>query len=431
MVAVITSGTSIRRMFHYNENKVKEGAAVCLMAANYPMDLSDMNEHHRINMLLKTAAKNPDVKRSSIHISLNFAPGEQLSDDLLRSIAADYMERIGFGQQPYLVYRHDDAGHPHIHIASVKIRPDGSPIVTQNIGRNQSQKAREELELKYNLVVADRHKRQVFSIKPVDAQRVIYGKSDTRRAIGNVLEAVLKSYRYTSIPELNAILNQYNVAAERGSEDSRTYKNRGLYYRVLDHDGHAVGVPVKASSFHQNPGLRFLEEQFLKNDVLRQPHTVRVKNAIDFALLRANGITLQQLSDKLKREGIHLALRQNKEGVIYGLTCVDHRNKCVFNGSALGKNYSAKAILERCNALSDQSIQQGAAAIKVATIPVHKQPGSPAEITTANPATGISIPDFHESGKSLLSELMRPEYIPDTLPVDPKRKKKKKKKPRL
>ena len=56
------------------------------------------------------------------------------------------MEKIGFGEQPYLTYQHFDAGHPHIHIVSVKVRADGSRIDTQNIGRNQSEKARKEIE---------------------------------------------------------------------------------------------------------------------------------------------------------------------------------------------------------------------------------------------------------------------------------------------
>jgi uncharacterized protein YijF (DUF1287 family) len=50
------------------------------------------------------------------------------------------MEKIGFGEQPYLIYKHEDAGHPHIHIVSTTIKADGSRINTHNIGRNQSEK---------------------------------------------------------------------------------------------------------------------------------------------------------------------------------------------------------------------------------------------------------------------------------------------------
>ncbi len=56
------------------------------------------------------------------------------------------MSKIGFGDQPYLVYQHFDARHPHIHIVTTNIKSDGSRIKTHNIGRNQSERARREIE---------------------------------------------------------------------------------------------------------------------------------------------------------------------------------------------------------------------------------------------------------------------------------------------
>ena len=116
MVAIIKTGYSIQRSFYYNENKIGQGDAQCIMAANYPKDLTDLNQVQRLNMLLKTAALNENVKRNSVHISLNFDPSEKLNKDQLTQIAGVYMDKIGFKDQPYLVYEHYDAGHPHIHV---------------------------------------------------------------------------------------------------------------------------------------------------------------------------------------------------------------------------------------------------------------------------------------------------------------------------
>ena len=54
----------------------------------------------------------------------------------------------------------------------------------------------------------------------------------------------------------------------------------------------------------------------------------------------------------LQREGVSVIVRSGKENVIYGLTYVDHKNKVVFNGSDLGKQYSAKAVMGSFNAKS-------------------------------------------------------------------------------
>ncbi|MCF2502193.1 relaxase/mobilization nuclease domain-containing protein [Dyadobacter sp. CY107] len=351
MVAIIKTGASIRSTFYYNENKLKEGVAECIMGGNYPDDVANLNEQERLNMLLKLAALNTNVVRNSVHISLNFDPSEQHSKALLKEISLTYMEKIGFGDQPFLVYQHHDAGHPHIHIVSVKVAHDGSRIETQNIGRNQSERARKEIEQEFHLVKASGKKQQQSEhLKPamVNAN---YGKVETKRAISNILAGVIDKYKYTSIPELNAVLNRYNVAADRGSEESRTFKKGGLHYRLLNAKGERVGVPIKASDFHQKPTLNYLQNRFEINDQLRQSDKLRIKNAIDFTLYGKTNVTLDRLINILERDGIDTVLRKNDTGLIYGITYVDHRSKAVFNGSSLGKNYSAKAIQERCVAI--------------------------------------------------------------------------------
>ncbi len=236
----------------------------------------------------------------------------------------------------------------------MKVRTDGSRIDTQNIGRNQSEKARKEIEQSFGLKRAgDNKQRQHYRIKPVNFQKIQYGRSDTKRAITNILDAVLKDYKYTSLPELNAILKQYNVMADRGSENSRIFQNRGLVYRILDEHGHKVGVPVKASDFYSKPTLGYLEGKFAPNESARQSYKARIKNTIDVTFLKRPGIQLQDLIKTLDKEGIQTVLRQNEDGIIYGVTYVDNHTKCVFNGSALGKPYSAKGILERCGAVKE------------------------------------------------------------------------------
>lgn len=425
MVAVIRIGRSIRRTFHYNENKVNAGDAALLMAGNYPLELKDMTENHRLNMLLRTAESNSNVVSNSIHISLNFAPGEVLSDDKFRSIAEEYMEQIGFGNQPYLVYRHDDAGHPHIHIATVKVTSDGTRIETQNIGKERSEPARKALEEKYGLVKAEDHKRQVFNLKPIDAKKVMYGKTESKRAIGAVLDSVLNQYKYTSLPELNALLQLYNVRAERGSEDSRSYKLRGLVYRVLDQQGHPVGVPIKASLFHNRPTLAFIEKQFLKNDVARQQHKNKIKSTIDFIIATKQPKSLQELEETLGRNGIKMVLRQSDEGQLYGITYIDFRSKCVFNGSTLGKSYSAKGILERLN------IPQGliSTANRITTDSNSIEKPSPQAFESNNKQEGFkSGADIIGADQSLIDTLLQHEYAPNGLPYEWKKRKKRKRK---
>ncbi len=333
MVAKFETGSSLSRTLNYNEQKVASMQAELLAAENYPIDCALLNFHQKLNRLQNQAELNENVTRNSVHISLNFDPSEHLDKEKLTAIANAYMEGVGFGEQPYLVYQHFDAGHPHIHIVSVKVRADGSRVDTQNIGKNQSEKARKEIEIAFNLVKAEDHKAtEQYKLEPINAQKVQYGKTETKRAIGIVLKTVLDSYRYSSLPELNALLKLYNVTADRGNEESKMYRNNGLMYRVLDEQGNKVGTPIKASQFYMKPTLKKLEEKFKKNEPLKNPLRSRVRNAIDLAILKNPTQSLQDLIKSLEKAGIATVLRQNDTGRIYGITYIDHKAKAVFNG---------------------------------------------------------------------------------------------------
>jgi len=416
MVAIIKTGHSIHNIFNYNENKVKQGVAACIGEGNYPIDADQMNLNMKLNRLLKQLALNDNVKRNSVHISLNFDTSEiNLSKEKLMDIANTYMEKIGFGQQPYLVYQHNDSGHPHIHIVSIKVREDGSRIDMQNIGRNQSETARKEIEKSFGLVLAEgRQKKKNLELLPINMGKIHYGQIQTKKAIANVLNGVLSSYAYASLPELNAVLRQYNVYADRGSESSRIFKTNGLVYRILDQNGKPIGVPIKASAFHNKPTLKFLGEKFRVNKPIT--HSKRIKNGIDLALLN-NKPTLSGLTKALEKQGINIVLRTNTEGILYGITYVDHTTKCVFNGSTLGKEYSAKAIQERC----------GTAISKTPVLISEKTSDLKNNVDTTPPNENQDQPISNTAVAQLIDALIQTEYVGNYLPNQLKKKRKKRK----
>jgi hypothetical protein len=307
MVAVIHTSSSFRGTVNYNEQKVEESLATCIAAVNYPKNVEDLSFHQKLSRLENQAELNVKTKVNCVHISLNFDPSEKLSTEQLKEISEIYIQKIGFVNQPYLLYEHHDAGHPHVHIVTTSIKSDGKRIKLHNLGRIQSEKARKEIDQSFRLVKAEDHKqRQTFELKPVNAQKVQYERTETKRAIANVINSVLPSYKYSPLAELNAVLKQYNVVADRGQESSRMYRNKGLVYRILDEHGNKVGVPIKASDFYNNPGLKYLQTRFEESEKAKQSHKVRVKNAIDLALIRNPHHTIESFSQSLQKQGIHV-----------------------------------------------------------------------------------------------------------------------------
>lgn len=414
MVAVIKTGHSVRSIFHYNENKVKEGAAECIGEGNYPAAVNELTALMRLNRLLNQNALNGNVKRNSVHISLNFHPSEKYADEKLLKIAAAYMEKIGLGDQPYLVYRHEDAGHPHIHLVTIKVREDGSRIDMHNIGKNQSEKARKEIEIDFNLVRAEGQKsHEIPLVKPVYAGKVHYGKTESKKAMSGVLSSVLLSYKYSSLAELNAVLQLYHIRADRGSEDSRIFKSGGLVYRILDKEGKAMGAPIKASDFSMKPTLAFLEKRYVLNSGEKAFEKKRIRSAVDTVFLKKN-MDMDRLASLLGKEGIDAVLRKSDAGQLYGITYVDHATRCVLNGSALGKNYSAKGMLERCSRAAEA--QEISKAEKVKANEAAEQEAA----VFQTPSVGVSV--------KLLEELFKPEWQADIVPAALKRKRRRRKK---
>jgi hypothetical protein len=162
-----------------------------------------------------------------------------------------------------------------------------------------------------------------------------------------------------------------------------------------------------------------------------------MKNSIDLALLKQPNHSLNSLIAALEKEGIHTARRETADGMVYGLTYVDHKTKCVFNGSDLGKPYSAKGLQERCH--QEESVQSQinlTASVKVQQ--AHQNFGQPEHLRSQQPVKEHAIVDWRPSfadptsssdAQNLLDLLVQPEptndYIPGQLIKRSKKKRQK------
>jgi hypothetical protein len=344
MVCKVKSGKNIKGALNYNENKVKEGVAECIAAANFvgePQHLRFFDKLARFEQLIE---KNARTKTNCVHISLNFDVGEKLNQNKLNEIAVDYMDKIGFGDQPYLVYQHNDAAHPHLHIVTTNIQEDGKRISIHNLGMNQSETARKEIEDKYGLVKAGSVPKQEIH---TNLNRAVYGKSETKRTIDNIVGEVMKRYKFSSLTEFNAVLRQYNVMADRGKEGMVMFEKNGLRFSLLDSKGNKVGVPIKASALYSKPTMKTLQNVFETNSVLKESHKERLTKILDSFFHATDKHTRANFCGYMKLYEINAMFREGKDGRVYGLTLVDNKKCTVFNGSDLGKGYSGQALMKR------------------------------------------------------------------------------------
>lgn len=347
MVGRITKGASIRGVLEYNAGKVRNGEATVLYGNLVLGDCeqSDTFDMRRALLSFQPYLDTRKIKDPVFHVSLNPDITDCLTDAQLTEIAREYMERMGFGQQPYYVFKHRDIDREHIHIVSVRLRDDGS-IISDSQDRPRSKAILQDIERRYGLRPAVKGQEQ----REFDtARRVEYGRDNLKQQMKSAVRLLAEQYRFGSISEFRTLLNLYNVDLEerRGEADGKRWN--GIVYTATDERGAWVGTPIKSSALTLKGGYKFLQKQIARNDADIKSEQIKgpIRAAVARAMHRAR--TQDEFVRLLKADGIDAVFRQNATGRITGATFIDHRTKTVLNGSRLGKSYSANVFQEFFN----------------------------------------------------------------------------------
>jgi len=341
MVAKINKGNNLFGALIYNNQKVENDLAKIIHSNKVMLDKNGEHNMFLCNQSFAPfLAANRKTEEPILHISINPHPDDVLTDEQLIDIADEYMQKMGFGEQPYIVFKHEDIERKHIHIVSVNVDETGRKINDFNNYRH-SKKITQELEARYNLHPASKidYSEDIPRLKKVD-----YEAGNVKKQIANNVKALMQSYRFTSLPEFRALLSIYNIGIEEVSGETRGKNYRGLVYSALDNEGNKVGNPIKSSSIAKSVGHAALVKKVSLSAKLIKENglTKRVKPILDTAI--KNYRSRASFEAELLRSGISVVFRENEEGRIYGATFIDHENRAVFNGSKIGKAYSANVF---------------------------------------------------------------------------------------
>ena len=340
MVAKISLGNSIYGALAYNAEKINKEKGRLLDTNKIYNDGSGSVNIHKAHEDFKrwmpTATR---TEKPMVHISLNPHPDDHPTDAELTQIAREYMEKMGFGDMPFLIFKHEDIERHHVHIVALRVKTDGTCISDRN-NFYRSKDICRELEKKYNLRPSEREK-----ISPDTPIRKIDISGDMKRQVANTVKMVGMRYKFQTLGEFNAILSLYNVKAEQtdGRVNGREY--HGLVYFATDDSGNVVASPFKASRLGKFASRTAIDNRFVraKDRIDVNPTRTIVADAL------AQSSNKEEFIARLKAARIDVLFRYTEEGRIYGVTFIDHNTMTVLNGSRLGKDYSANAFERRFN----------------------------------------------------------------------------------
>ena len=336
MIAKISATENLGGALGYNFKKVEKGEASILLAAELYQDRE--GRYTMEDVLADMEALIPKkcrTKKTVFHCSLNPHPDEKLSDETLTQIAKEYMEALGYGNQPYIVFKHNDIAREHIHIVSLRVDCRGRKI-NDKFEKRRSKKITDALERKFGLIPSSKVTDKAMKETP----KIDTNKGNIKEQVANVVRMVLGHYRFCSLGELNAILSAYNLAVEEIKTEFRGKKYDGLVYVPTDDKGGKISTPINASDIGRGVGYTAVQNRMQKSKQAIKPLISIIRYKV-LQTMHTSPNTEKELRQRLEEQGLRVAIRKNEGGRIYGITFIDDKVGVALNGSRLGKGYAA------------------------------------------------------------------------------------------
>jgi len=337
MIAKISSSANLAGALGYNFKKVDTGGASVLLTeglyettgAAYTLleVLSDMQA------LIPSKCR---TKNLVFHCSLNPHPKEKLTDENLIRIAREYMQVLGYGSQPYIVFKHHDIEREHIHIVSLRVNSAGKKI-NDKFENRRSKRITDHLERKYGLIPSTPSKEQRTNA-PASQENLT--SDNIRSEIAQTLRGVLEHYHFCSLGEFKAILGGYQLTVEEVKNSYRGREYNGLVYAPTDEAGNKLCPPLHASKVGRGVGYTALQSKMRQSKQRIKPFLPGIRQRV-LGVMRTSPQTEEELLASLNKSGLRCLIRKSEGGRIYGITFIDDTLGIALNGSRLGKGYAA------------------------------------------------------------------------------------------
>ena len=339
MIAKISATENLGGALGYNFKKVeKEEASILLAQGLYQNKEGTYTMAEVFADMEALIPKKCRTKKAVFHCSLNPHPDEQLSDETLTQIAKEYMEALGYGKQPYIVFKHSDIAREHIHIVSLRVNGAGKKI-NDRFEKRRSKLITDALERKFGLIPSSKvTNREMEEVAKIDTT-----KGNVKEQVAETLRSVLKHYKFCSLGELNAILSAYNLTVEEIKTEFRGKKYDGLVYVPTNDKGGKISTPINASDIGRGVGYTAIQNRIQKSKQTIKPLIPTIRNKV-LQTMRTSPNTEKELRQRLEEQGLRVIIRKNESGRIYGITFIDDKEGIALNGSRLGKGYAANVF---------------------------------------------------------------------------------------
>ena len=309
MIAKISSSENLAGALGYNFKKVVSGEASVLLAESLYENAD--SAYTLLEVLSDMQALIPPKCRTKnvvFHCSLNPHPDEKLSDEQLTQIAQEYMQALGYGEQPYIVFKHNDIAREHIHIVSLRVNSAGEKI-NDKFENRRSKRITDLLERKYGLIPSTPSKEQRTN---APASQEHLPLDNIRSEMAQTLRGILTHYHFCSLGEFKAILGAYQLTVEEVKNTYRGREYNGLVYAPTDEAGNKLCPPIHASKIGRGVGYAAVQHKMKQSKQSIKPFIAGVRQRV-LAVMRTSPRSEEELLDCLQKSELLCIIRKSED----------------------------------------------------------------------------------------------------------------------
>ena len=324
IVKILGSASSNFHGVQYNDKKVEKGTGELMLMKNFPSFINENSSQEGVRNYLKSISKNEKVKKPQFHavISTKF---QQHNKEELAKVAEDFMQEMGYGNQPFIVVFHNDTENNHVHIVSTRVDKSTGKKLNDSYEKLKAQKAL------------------------TDVKERIYGKNNEE------IISKLLSYNISSLKQLEILMerNGFKLAKNKNDKNAldilkngvreKTINGNQLVFSNVKNDNRTKQIKAilnKYKEVYSNKVFKVEDRRHLEKMLPEEKQKENWKPKIEFE---------SELQKKLREVfGIDVVFHQvdeksqskeKSEGGLhpFGYTLIDHKTETIYKGSDILK----------------------------------------------------------------------------------------------
>ena len=313
IVKILGSASSNFHGVQYNDKKVEKGTGELMLMKNFPSFINENSSQEEVKNYLKSISKNEKVKKPQFHavISTKF---QQHSKEELTKVAEDFMQEMGYENQPFIVVFHNDTENNHVHIVSTRVDKSTGKKLNDSYEKLKAQKSLIEIKER------------------------IYGKNNE-----DIINKLL-SYNISSLKQLEILMekNGFKLVNNKNDENALDILKNGVREKTINgnqlnfsnpkNDNRAKQIKAilnKYKEVYSNKVFKVEDRRYLEKMLPEEKQKEEWKPKIEFE---------SELQKKLKEVfGIDVVFHHKDELHPFGYTLIDHKTETIYKGSEILK----------------------------------------------------------------------------------------------